>query len=88
MELYLADKKSKANAIQINSLAEDDEALDMINEVEFETEEEFNAINAIRMRRGLAPRPRPQYFRRNGFSSQTQGFSGSGNGNGKKTEIC
>ena len=88
MELYLADKKSKANAIKINSIEEDGEALDVINEVEFKNEEEFNVVNAMRMRRGLPPRPRPKFFRRSGYSSQPQVSSGSRNGNGKKSEVC
>lgn len=88
MEIYLADKKAKANAMKLDSIHEDNEDSTDVLEDECETEEEFNVVNAMRMRRGLPPRPRPKFFRRSGYSSQSQVSSGSGNGNGKKTEVC
>ena len=65
IEIYLADKKAKANSVKLDSITEGTEELDVAEETEFETEEEFNFVNAIRARRGLPPRPRPTYFRRN-----------------------
>jgi len=82
MEIYLADKKAKANAVQINSVHEAENDPDNTDEPEFENEEEFNAVNAFRVRRGLPPRPRPQRFRNSGYRS-----NGSNNGSQNKKDF-
>ena len=84
MEIYLADKKAKANAVKINSVNDDEENLDDNEEVEFESEEEFNAVNAFRVRRGLPPRPRPQRFRSSGYRPNN---NNSSNGSQNKKDF-
>ena len=82
LETYLADKKSKINSARMNSINEEEDQPDVTEDDEFENEEEFNAVNAFRVRRGLPPRPRPQRFRNSGYRS-----SGPSNGNQNKRDF-
>jgi len=89
LETYLADKKTKANSIQINSVQDEEGSHDGTEEPEFESEEEFNAVNAFRVRRGLPPRPRPQRFRNSGYRSNGSNNGNQNNGSqGKKDFRC
>jgi len=88
IEIYLADKKAKANAMRINSVLDEEDNLDDNEEVEFENEDEFNAVNAFRVRRGLPPRPRPQRFRSSGYRSNNNSSNGSQNKRDFRCRYC
>ena len=80
------DKKAKVNAVRTEEdedrathQKEDSQDLDL----EYETEEEFHALNAMRARRGLPARPRPRFFRRSNSAAPTNGFANGNNGSKK-----
>ena len=82
------EKKAKLNAVRHpEDEAVPDQPQDELDRDDWETEEEFNAINAVRVRRGMPPRPRPKFFRRPNASGPATGSSNTNNGN-KKDYRC
>ena len=76
-EILLEDGKKRSNVhpVRVDAVWEKTPATDDIDVEEFDAKAHFDAVNVLRGRRGLPPRPRPAFFK----AQKRVGASGGGN---------